>query len=154
MSYKSPIDVIRGAIETQFENNVYKAVQQYGISVDKDELIKALKYDRGQYEAGYMDGRLSAINSKWISVADRLPAESGKYIVCTINGNIYQTKFYTYPESAGGHWGQKDKGKNITHWQPLPEPPRECTDCRYFVGCECFDGKPCGSFQTERKEKK
>lgn len=124
-NYISPIEVIQREFNTQFENNVYKAVQEYGIIVDKYELIKALKYDRGQYEAGYMDGRLSATNDKWISVADRPPTKSGKYLVCTKNGNVYQTKFYTYPESTGGHWGQKGKGKNITHWQPLPEPFQE-----------------------------
>ena len=61
---------------------------------------------------------------EWISVAERNPSESGKYLVCTINGKVYQTKFYSYPENKGGHWGQKDKGRTITHWMPLPEPPK------------------------------
>lgn len=61
--------------------------------------------------------------SRWISVSEGLPAESGKFIVCSKNGSVYQTKFYAYPESKGGHWGQKDKGKNITHWMPLPKAP-------------------------------
>lgn len=61
----------------------------------------------------------------WISVDERTPSESGKYLVCTINGKVYQTKFYSYPENKGGHWGQKDKGKTITHWMPLPQPPKE-----------------------------
>lgn len=61
---------------------------------------------------------------EWISVTERLPRESGKYIVCTNGKNPYQCKFYTYPENKGGHWGQKDNGKNITHWMPFPEPPK------------------------------
>ena len=61
----------------------------------------------------------------WISVSERLPEASGKYIVCTKRGNVYQTKFYSYPENKGGHWGQKDKGRSITHWMPLPEAPRK-----------------------------
>lgn len=32
--------------------------------------------------------------------------------------------------------------------------PQDCSDCQHFVGCECFDGKPCDLFQAERKEKK
>lgn len=60
---------------------------------------------------------------EWVSVTEKLPEESGKYLVCTNRGNVYQTKFYSYPQEIGGHWGQKDKGKSITHWMPLPEPP-------------------------------
>ena len=61
---------------------------------------------------------------EWISVKDRLPNCSGKYLVCTNRGNVYQTKFYSYPEETGGHWGQKDRGKSITHWCRLPQPPK------------------------------
>ena len=62
--------------------------------------------------------------NEWISVDERLPSESGKYLVCTKRGNVYQTKFYSYPENKGGHWGQKDKGKSITHWMRMPEAPK------------------------------
>lgn len=59
MSYYSPIEIVK-KIQEQYEtdvvNNVIKCVQSYGINVDKDELIKALKYDRQQYEKGYHDG--------------------------------------------------------------------------------------------------
>lgn len=61
----------------------------------------------------------------WIFVDERLPKKNGKYIVCNKSGAVYQTKFYTYPESKGGHWGQKDKGKNIIAWMPMPEPMTE-----------------------------
>lgn len=63
--------------------------------------------------------------AEWIKVSERLPEASGKYLVCTKNLTVYQTKFYSYPKEKGGHWGQKDKGKSITHWQPLPNPPTE-----------------------------
>lgn len=44
--YKSPIDIIHGELELKFEDEICKAVRNIGIVVDKDELIKALKYDR------------------------------------------------------------------------------------------------------------
>lgn len=53
--YKSPIEVVYGQLQTKFEGDVVKAVQSYNINVDKDELIKALAYDRNQYDAGYRD---------------------------------------------------------------------------------------------------
>lgn len=53
--YESPITMIASQVETKIENDVMTAVQHYDIQVDKEELIKALAYDRGQYEKGYAD---------------------------------------------------------------------------------------------------
>jgi hypothetical protein len=58
--YKSPIDIIYGQIQTQMEGDILKAVQKVGINVDKDELIRALQYDREQYDRGYADGHMAA----------------------------------------------------------------------------------------------
>jgi hypothetical protein len=41
---------------------IIKAIRNVKINVDKDELIKALKYDRNQYTTGYKDGRIDAID--------------------------------------------------------------------------------------------
>lgn len=55
MSYKSPIEVFIQEAKLNYENSIYNAIQEYGIKVDKEELIKALSYDRKQYIAGYND---------------------------------------------------------------------------------------------------
>lgn len=54
--YESPIEIIKGAFTTECENGVMTAVQKYGVNVDKEELIKALNYDREQYRKGFEDG--------------------------------------------------------------------------------------------------
>lgn len=54
--YRSPIQQIADEICLEMENHVCTAVQKVGIYVDKEELIKALQYDRGQYDKGYADG--------------------------------------------------------------------------------------------------
>lgn len=54
--YKSPIETIYEDVQRQYDNYVCKAVKKVGIKVDKDELIKALHYDRDQYLHGYGDG--------------------------------------------------------------------------------------------------
>ena len=57
--YKSPIeikldDIVSDAVE-KVDEYIVKYVQQIGVNVDKDELIKVLKFDRGQYEKGWND---------------------------------------------------------------------------------------------------
>lgn len=59
--YKSPIDIIYSDIQMKMEDNVCKAVQSVGVNVDKDELIKALQYDREQYTKGFTDGYAQGI---------------------------------------------------------------------------------------------
>lgn len=54
--YESPIRMIVGEMETKMENDTLMAIHRYGIDVDKEGLIKALNYDRGQYEKGYAYG--------------------------------------------------------------------------------------------------
>lgn len=60
--YESPIRTFQKQLEMRYENGIMNAVAEYGIHVDKDELVKALNYDRNQYDKGYSD----AINKhKW-----------------------------------------------------------------------------------------
>lgn len=58
--YKSPIELLYQDCAINFrdevDEKVYEAVQKVGIHVDKEELIKALAYDREQYNRGYADG--------------------------------------------------------------------------------------------------
>lgn len=58
--YNSPIEIITTEITRQInkqtEEEAYKAVQKIGININKNELIKALTYDREQYHRGYVDG--------------------------------------------------------------------------------------------------
>ena len=57
--YSSPINRIFDDIQYQMvqygENQIMEAVQKCNIIVDKDELVKALRYDRDQYDKGYKD---------------------------------------------------------------------------------------------------
>lgn len=57
--YKSPIeiklnDIVSDTVE-KADEYIVRFVQQVGVNVDKDELIKALKFDREQYEKGWND---------------------------------------------------------------------------------------------------
>ena len=60
--YESPINIIISKLCTKLESDCVKSVQSYGFDVDKEELAKALNYDRKQYEKGYMYGYNKAID--------------------------------------------------------------------------------------------
>ena len=65
---------------------------------------------------------------EWIPVVDRLPECEGSYIVYTERGSIYSSHFYTEKRFASGYvrkaqWSKRGTVK-VTHWIPLPEPPK------------------------------
>ena len=60
--YESPINIIISELCTKLESDCIKSVQRYGFDIDKEELAKALNYDRNQYEKGHKDGYNKAID--------------------------------------------------------------------------------------------
>lgn len=124
MSYESPISLIyenaQRQMQIQLENGVYSVVQNVGIDVNKDELIKALQYDRQQYDKGYSDGMWYADHrGKWISVKDELP-EPFVYVLTIDSMGLY---FVDYV-NTNGEWLEDSEENPVTHWTKLPEPPR------------------------------
>ena len=64
----------------------------------------------------------------WISCEERLPIEEGSYIVHTNRGAVHTRHFYTQKHFSSGYtreakWSGKG-GTTVTHWMPLPEPPK------------------------------
>ena len=59
--YEAPIKLIKQQFDAQMEGDIFKAIVRYGIDVDKEELIKALKYDRDQYDKGFEEGYRKSI---------------------------------------------------------------------------------------------
>ena len=58
--YKSPIELLSARMseyKVDTEKMVIEAVFKTGVNVDKDELIRALQYDRDQYAKGYADAK-------------------------------------------------------------------------------------------------
>ena len=64
MSYESPINIIYGEINNKLENEVLTAIHNLGIDVDKEELVRALRYDREQYQKGYDDRDKAIVRCK------------------------------------------------------------------------------------------
>ena len=59
---------------------------------------------------------------KWIPVTERLPEKNGSYLVY-VYGEV------TEMDCWHGKWHRlrDDYTKAVTHWMPLPEPPKEET---------------------------
>ena len=109
--------------------------------IDRATVINTLENGLEKFEAIDMETMVSALawlkasDSKWISVADRLPPDNRMVIGFTpVDGymfiGFYSTSFYAIDD--GGHWyiitsmrSTKHMKKRVSHWMPLPEPPKE-----------------------------
>lgn len=129
--YQSPISVYETAVQSimeQRENALFAKIKDaFDVQVDKEELIRALQYDRGQYEKGYFDGKEEAM-PKWIPVTELLPSSEGKYLCAWRYANEDETTMDVLSWD-GTRFPWEDfcwKGQHIvTHWMPLLEPPKE-----------------------------
>lgn len=124
--YQSPIELlftdIHHQIVEQQEEQIYQAVIHFVPNVNREELLRALKYDRGQYDKGYADGVAEA-TPKWIPVTERLPEKDGIYL--TFNKKKeYEFRFF---QTEKRMWPAVWDEDGVTHWMPLPEPPKEGT---------------------------
>lgn len=60
--YSPPVTICTQQIVDSVEDDVYKTVIRYGVDVDRNELIRALTYDREQYKQGYHAGVVRTVN--------------------------------------------------------------------------------------------
>lgn len=128
--YESPINAICSEIthkilRDQEENMMLEVQQAIGYAVDKDELIKALRYDRNQYEKGFKDG--AEQKARWIPCSERLPEEIGTYLVTLEykEHGIGVTTLWYHGRQIGWDLRVADV---VIAWQPLPEPYKEAED--------------------------
>lgn len=86
--YESPIELITTQISAEFDEGVLKCIRSFYPKIDENELMKALRYDRRQYDKGYADGYAEGAKE----VADRLKQwviESSNYwFSCSVNAEI------------------------------------------------------------------
>ena len=80
---------------------------------------------------------------EWISVEEHLPRKNGKYLCCCDNKyirilgfakSLYSVDSYTFANEHRSGFYDYDheygyfEYDSITHWMPLPEPPKEGAD--------------------------
>ena len=112
---KTP-DEIKKGVEYLSIKDITKKLEAWhdGIAYDyaEDAAADALAYIQ----------QLEAQVPKWISVEERLP-EYGRYLVI-IQTECGMGKVITATYNDMGWWTYGNSGE-LTHWMPLPEPPKE-----------------------------
>ena len=121
-NYKSPINIVSSALRNEVENNILKSIINIGIDIDKDEFVKALQYDRNQYEKGFSDA-----TPKWIPVSERLPNDD-ELVLITLTDKLNYTTVTLGCYSRTEGWTMVEEYLEYlspTAWMPRPEPYKE-----------------------------
>lgn len=121
--YESPITLNIADISTQIREAqdgrlIYEVQKAIGYDIDRVELIKALNYDRDQYQKGYEDGRK---DSEWTPLTcDRLPKEGEDVLI------QYKTNVGDYMAVSRridyNYWVGFGRDVCVIAWKNLPEP--------------------------------
>jgi len=90
-----------------------------------EEYAQIMSFEVNGHQRGFLAG-YNAAQPKWISVKERLPKMNELCIVNTkwrgIVPATYGNKSWIFDEGQG--WFKKVLSY-VTHWMPLPEPPKE-----------------------------
>lgn len=91
-----------------------------------DEHNAVVQYaQESHYKDGFLDGMKKAIDivknhNDWISVDDELPNDdNNRYLVYSIHTEVCEIVNKSQLKQM------IDNSAKITHWQPLPKPPKE-----------------------------
>ena len=121
------INQVVNNIAEQRDNAIMVQIRdQIRVDVDKNELIRALNYDRNQFNEGYRKGYRDAKekyeeSDRWIPVSERLPEEMGTYLVTLEykeHGKGITTLWY-HGKQIGWDLRVADV---VIAWKPLPKP--------------------------------
>ena len=168
--YKSPIELVNSftpmTVQRYDDAIMTEVLARVDVIVDKEELMKALQYDRNQYMKGYQDG---------LSYAEPKPSEAnwgpygyqeedyrwlGQCLNC--HARIYYDNFCPHCEAKlikpdREKWWMPEEEPEPE--KPKPEGYEECWACRYAA----WDGKEkdwvcnsvllctCGQYWKSRK---
>ena len=115
-------------VDSKEYNEALEQYLQEGINWDATA-VNVIRCNRGNVEQlaadSFWEGWRKAVelNSQWIKVTDRLP-EDEEQLVLVID-SLRRCYVADY-EPLHGRWERLDGFYvDVTHWMPLPEPPKE-----------------------------
>lgn len=109
------------------------AKETVGDDLDLMRLVDLLKADAEGRLLVLPDDLTAAADEldkrRWVPVEERLPEQSGAYLVILYTVPDVARLYYYYAPNE--EFGQTRSGvwcaETVTHWMPLPEPPEEVT---------------------------
>lgn len=96
--------------------------KEIDLSGGNHEVLKAYQWAFQRVKKGAEKGKFDT--DCWISVKERLPEQEGEYLV---HRSPYYHDIVSYENDTWigvGLYGELIKAINVTHWMPLPEPPK------------------------------
>ena len=101
--YEPPIQIFTERmvkdLAKQQDDFVFQEILKTGVIVDKEELLRALRYDRDQYEKGYADALADLVRCKDCKRGYQKPDSKLKLVHCDRLGNIMRMDdFCSYGE--------------------------------------------------------
>ena len=97
--------------------------------VDLIEYIRTLEHNYN-VAVSFNENQAKYIESldipKWIPVTERLPTKDGYRVLCNIKSSAFPGCFYQsiLRYDKYGFRGSDVYTEDVTHWMPLPEPPK------------------------------
>jgi len=96
--------------------------------IDKDDTCFLDIKDTVEEVIALLKAKDTNVPTKWVSVKDRLPEHGKRYLIYATSedGNEHHITIAAY----GGHFALSGRCAywKVTHWMPLPEPPKENED--------------------------
>lgn len=133
MKYEELVERLRSA-----ESNYQETLDCLSEAADAiEEMKKVLNtvqdaHNEG-YDVGYWAGRRD-YEPKWIPVTERLPEKGKKVLVFAYGNDVFTAMLTNRAENnnpvfeCNKSFLEIAKPGRITHWMPLPEPPKEETE--------------------------
>lgn len=116
-NYKKLIQLLKSAVvEKELRNSDDEVIDRYPVQAVDNQMIAPL--------AAYLH-RKGVSTLKWVSVKERLPDESGSYLVSGKSGTPHTSHFYKEQTIYGKTYPAHFSNRYVRFWMPLPTPPEE-----------------------------
>ncbi|HGO4255466.1 TPA: DUF551 domain-containing protein, partial [Klebsiella pneumoniae] len=113
-----PIDAARAMI------GAARRVEEDGYDAMHKAMLAAAPHDNPALNSVH---NAATAQGKWIPVSERMPEDSGRYWCYVEEQNDLGKSHYQWNCSWNGDrwWVESEGGGIVTHWMPLPNPPKE-----------------------------